>query len=318
MRISGRIRRPIGVRIVRTCANTNSTTGQPSMARFESVTRIGIWPCDLPERNVRWPALAASNAMSAPECDRPTTRTGPSPSWAGLWYSCECSCRIDGSSSAANGGTFGFRNGPVATMTWRAASRPPSAVDTTNPASTGSTRSTRVPLADGQVEPSGVRLEIVGHLATRRPVGRWRREAHARERVVAGRTVESERVPAIPPVVADARVGVEDQERQSAPGQVIAGGQAGLACADDDRVDPLGCLCAVHGRGPFEFLVRRRPGRLVATPDATGRISRGASAVVPNLCRGRRGYRRLRRGRARTRTPLLRPGSTRRAWCRCC
>ena len=93
------------------------------MARFVSVTWIGNWPCDLPDRIVRWPALAASNAMSAPEWERPTTRTGPSRSWAGLRYSCECICRIDGSSSTANAGTLGCRNGPVATMTWRAARR---------------------------------------------------------------------------------------------------------------------------------------------------------------------------------------------------
>ena len=116
LRISGRIRRPIGVRIVRTCPNTNSTTGQPSIARFLSVTCIGNWPCDLPERIVRWPALAASNAMSAPECERPTTRTAPGRSWAGLRYSCECICVIDGSRSMAKSGTFGCRNGPVATI----------------------------------------------------------------------------------------------------------------------------------------------------------------------------------------------------------
>jgi hypothetical protein len=50
-----------------TCPKTNSTTGQPSIARFVSVTRIGIWPWDLPDRIVRWPALATSIAMSAPE-----------------------------------------------------------------------------------------------------------------------------------------------------------------------------------------------------------------------------------------------------------
>ena len=120
------------------------------MARFESVTFIGISPWDLPDRIVRWPALATSNAMSAPECDRPTTSTAPAVNCAGFRYSCECSCRIDGSSSAANAGTLGCRNGPVATMTWRAAKRPPSAVDTTKPPAFGSTRTTRVPLRTGR------------------------------------------------------------------------------------------------------------------------------------------------------------------------
>ena len=34
-----------------------------------------------------------------PECEAPTTRTGPSRSWPGRRYSLECSCRIDGSRS---------------------------------------------------------------------------------------------------------------------------------------------------------------------------------------------------------------------------
>ena len=107
IRTSGRNLRPTGVRIVAMCLKKSSTTGQPTMARFVSVTRIGIWPCDRPERIVRWSAFAASNAMSAPECESPTTRRGPSRSCVGLRYSCECSCRIAGSSSAArwpNGG----------------------------------------------------------------------------------------------------------------------------------------------------------------------------------------------------------------------
>ena len=40
---------------------------QPIAARLESVTRIGICPWERPDRIVRWPAFAASIAMSAPE-----------------------------------------------------------------------------------------------------------------------------------------------------------------------------------------------------------------------------------------------------------
>ena len=57
------------------------------------------------------------------------------------------------------------------------------------------------------------------------------------QRVVAGRAVQPERVPAVPPVVADPLVGVEDHEGQPALGEVVAGRQARLAGADDDRVD---------------------------------------------------------------------------------
>ena len=54
-----------------------------------------------------------------PECEAPTTSTGPGCSWAGRRYSLECSCRIAGSSSpASNSGTFGVRPKlPVATTT---------------------------------------------------------------------------------------------------------------------------------------------------------------------------------------------------------
>ena len=56
--------------------------------------------------------------MSQPECDAPTTSTGPSAICAGRRYSLECSCRIPGSSSAAYAGTFGVRpKVPVATTT---------------------------------------------------------------------------------------------------------------------------------------------------------------------------------------------------------
>ena len=171
------------------------------------------------------------------------------------------------------------------------------------------------PTPDGQVEPSGVRLEVVGHLATCRPVGRRRGEAHAGERVVAGWAVEPERVPAVPPVVADPRVGVEDRERQPALREVIAGRQARLSSADDDRVDLLR-VSSVHRRPPCRCIVRvrRRPDRPVAI---TGRYRRRGRARIGGTTQTARRDRMgtsIRRGRARTRTLSPLPGWTRRAW----
>ena len=257
-----------------------------------SVTRIGSWPWDLPERIVRWPALAASNAMSAPECDRPTTRTGPSLSCAGLRYSCECSCRIDGSSSAANAGTLRLPERPRRDDDLACGEAPAvrgrheeAAVDRLDAIDAR-------PAPDGQVELPGVRLEVVGHLATGRPVRRRRGEAHARERVVAGRAVQPERVPAVPPVVADARVGVEDREGQAARLQVVPGRQAGLAGPDDDRVDPLHASCVRPWLLPSVSRVRRRPG-LIRSPCRPLGVGAGGAhrRNYPNRAATRHGYR---------------------------
>jgi hypothetical protein len=88
--------------------------------------RNGNWPVFRPHSSVGCPALATSYATSAPECDAPTTRTGPSRSWLGLRYSLECSCRMAGSRSSAKSGVYGRPNVPDATttlsasMTWSA------------------------------------------------------------------------------------------------------------------------------------------------------------------------------------------------------
>ncbi len=142
------------------------------------------------------------------------------------------------------------------------------------------------PAPDRQVEPPGVHLEVVGHLASGRPVGRRRGEAHTRQRVVAGGAVQPERIPAVPPVVADARVGVEDREGQPALREVIAGRQSGLAGADDDRVEPFDGLRSVHGRVPLRSgfggdRIARSP-----IPDARGGPWSAHRRLYPNRVAG--------------------------------
>ena len=101
----------------------------------------------------------------------------------------------------------------------------------------------------------GVLLEVVGDLVLAREGPAGRGERQARQAVVLGGGVEPEGVPLPAPLVADARAAVEDDERAAAPLQVVAGGQAGLAGADDDGLDVGG----VHAR------------------DATSRRAAGAS-----------------------------------------
>lgn len=52
------------------------------------------------------------------------------------------------------------------------------------------------------------------------------------------------------PVVADASVRVDDEERTATTGQMVTGGQACLTCADDDGVDLLGCAVDGHDDSP--------------------------------------------------------------------
>jgi hypothetical protein len=50
----------------------------------------------------------------------------------------------------------------------------------------------------------------------------------------------------VPPRVADARAGVQDDERHSEPRQMMADGKTCLAATDDDRVQLLSRVCISH------------------------------------------------------------------------
>ena len=62
-------------------------------------------------------------------------------------------------------------------------------------------------------------------------------KGEAVEAVVAGGGEEAEGIPAVAPRVADALIGVQDEEGEAATGEVVADGEAGLAAADDDGVE---------------------------------------------------------------------------------
>ena len=93
---------------------------------------------------------------------------------------------------------------------------------------------------DRDLEGGRVCLEVVGDGVLRRERVPRRRKRQTRQSVEVGRREDPQRVPAVPPRVADPVTGVEDHEAKAAPRQVVAGGQAGLAATDDDDVEPLG------------------------------------------------------------------------------
>src|SRR5262245_7943436 len=91
-----------------------------------------------------------------------------------------------------------------------------------------------------------VALEIIGHLIFRRKrvasCGKW----HPGKAVVSRRREESQRIPAAAPRVAHARMGVENEKRNAALRQVVAGAQSGLAASDHQGLDTLKGLCVCH------------------------------------------------------------------------
>ena len=110
---------------------------------------------------------------------------------------------------------------------------------------------------DRELEPGRVGLQVVGHLVLGgERVGR-RGEREPGQRVVPGRGEQPQRVPAPAPGVADPLVGVQDQERPSPPGQVVADRQAGLAATDDHGLDVL-WLTFGHARLPLVTLACRQ------------------------------------------------------------
>ncbi len=86
-----------------------------------------------------------------------------------------------------------------------------------------------------------VGLEVVGHLVRRRVRRALRREPKPGKPVVARRRVEPERVPALPPGIADALARVEDHERPAVLLQVVSSREPGLPAADDHGVEAFGC-----------------------------------------------------------------------------
>ena len=106
-----------------------------------------------------------------------------------------------------------------------------------------------------ELELGRVGFQVVGHLVLGgERVGRSG-EREPGQRVVAGRGEQAKRVPAVAPGAADPLVGVQDQERPSPTGQVVADRQAGLAATDDHRLNLLWLMLG-HARLPLMTLAR--------------------------------------------------------------
>src|SRR4029450_2645585 len=158
---------------------------------------------------------------------------------------------MPGSSSPAKPGTYGARpNVPEATTTLSHRNDGPSVVTRYSPSWRGS-RGPRPPRraggaegggggrgAEGGVAGGAVGLGAAAHLVLGRIARRRGREPHPGQARHPGRAVEPQRVPVTAPVVAHPPAGVEDHELPAAPGEVVAGGQAGLTGPDHHGLNP--------------------------------------------------------------------------------
>ena len=100
-------------------------------------------------------------------------------------------------------------------------------------------RADRARERDRQLEVRGVPLEVGDDLVARRVSVRVAGEGEPRQRVVAARREEDERVPAAPPGGTDGVRGFDDHEPSALLGEKVPDGEAGLARADHDDVVAL-------------------------------------------------------------------------------
>ena len=141
------------------------------MARLVSVTLIGSWPCGLPGRIVRWPAFGGlerdvgAGMRQADDEDRARAELGRVAVVVRMQLPDR---RVELSSERRDVGLSEWpgRDDDVACGEAHAVRgrHEEAAADRLDAIDAR-------PTPDWQVEPSGVRLEIVGHLAARRPVG---------------------------------------------------------------------------------------------------------------------------------------------------
>ena len=114
--------------------------------------------------------------------------------------------------------------------------------------------------SDGKLEPGGVGLDVIRHLAARRIAPAGRRKRPARQAVPASRAEQLQRIPAASPLVADPVVRVHDEERPAALREVIAGSQPRLTGADDQAFPPVRSSLSSPSRRSSHLVLRRRPG----------------------------------------------------------
>ena len=300
------MRRPIGVRTVKTWLARNHSTGSASRA-LRDPNGNGISPLGLPESQVSCPARWTSSAMSAPDCPDPTTSTGPGSSWLGVAVARRVQLPDAGVEPVSELGDLRDRLAACGDDhrlghdgTGRRREQPP-AVLLAHVVDLDAA-------ADGDAHPLGVRLEEVAHVGAAGEAAARRREPHPRQPVVLGRSVEQQRVVAAPPLVADPGVAVEDDALKAHPAEVVGGGEAGLPGPDDDT-GPLAAVC-VNGVGGVSVLPgrSRRASSLGWCTDGTNEGPGALRASRPStLPRDGRSAQTLRGAGGRRRTRSWRP-----------
>ena len=137
---------------------------------------------------------------------------------------------------------------------------------------------------------SRIRLQVVGHLVLRRKrVGRSRK-AHADKAIESRRRKQAKRVPPLAPAVTDSPVRLENDELETAPRQVVADRESGLATADDNGLNTMWRVNVTHG-APLASMCAVTSFRCRCAPGSSGppvRRTKTARAASRRGCGGRR------------------------------
>ena len=159
-------------------------------------------------------------------------------------------------------------------------------------------RCTRTPVRTGKWKCSRVRFQVVRHFILGGKVVARRGERHAVEAAELRRREEPQRVPALAPGIADARVGFQNEEARAGAREVIAGGQSRLAAADHDHVEcgmqarrRVSCIDAVPSSMKYVASrgVMARSGQVASRGAAYAAAAHATSGKSPMPARNRMG-----------------------------
>src|SRR5215204_6586156 len=104
--------------------------------------------------------------------------------------------------------------------------------------------------AHGKGELACVQLQVVCRLVRGGQIAPWSRERHPRQAVMESRREQLERVPAVPPGLADPISGVEDHEVAVLSCQEAAHCETSLSSADNGGVEVVFGRLVCHGFSP--------------------------------------------------------------------
>src|SRR5262249_51832028 len=102
------------------------------------------------------------------------------------------------------------------------------------------------PVSHRQAGAPRVLDEVISYLILRRKTVAAGRKTRPRKSGVSRGAEKTKGVPAVSPGVADARVGIENQERKPALRQIVSDRESCLTTSDDDGLNSMDALNAVH------------------------------------------------------------------------